>query len=218
MCKTAIALVLTVITVMLCCTGCLGGDDFQVSDNISEDAPIREITYFSKDVNISEPGSFLTMFSKMDVAVYGNAEYAFGTDIPEDIRNECISATHRLLGYLDVYTDMKIFVLSEKEDKKRFTENGAVYITGLQNFESVDYIASVLPAIFGKYCNYGLVYGYASFLCEELFGTKSKTKTPVLKKIGSITILIFSALTASSFLRRIRRLQRIFLAILLRIT
>ncbi len=182
MLKTAIALILAAIAVTLCCTGCMGDEESHALDNVSEDTLLRDVAYFSKDVNFTQPGSFLVTGSKMEVAFYGNAEYAFGTEIGENIRTECVLATHTLLQYLDVYTDMKILMISDEGDKKCFVENGTVYITGFQEFKSVDYIASVLPAIFGEYCNYGLVYGYASFLCEELFGIKTKTNAPVFEK------------------------------------
>ncbi len=170
-----ISLILLILSVMSCFAGCVDDEESsELSDTVSE---IENVNYISKTVTFIEPGSNLSLVGKMDIIVDGNAEYAFHSKVPFSEREVCVSATKKLLNFLNVYTDLEIYIYDESEHAFRYAEAGKIY-TFEQDFESADYIADVLFSIFGGYCNYGLVYGYAHFLQEELFGIKTEYNKP----------------------------------------
>ena len=173
-----ISFFMLILLLLSCLTGCVGEDESEsseLSDTVSE---IENTNYISKTVTFTEPGSNLSLVGDMDITVDGNAEYAFYREMPFSEREACVSATKKILNFLNVYTDLEIYIYKKSEHYFRYAENGKMY-TFEQDYESVDYIADVLFSIFGEYCNYGLVYGYASYLCEELFGVENEYDTPV---------------------------------------
>ena len=164
-----VCFITTISLILSLCAGCTGGKNANdTSGSVSEHSQ-GEIYYRSVDMTYSEPGKDPDIYTVMDVTVDGNTEYSFQNDISDTRRRECIAVTEKLFKYLDIYTETEIYVFSEADEGFRFVSGNKAYVC-LQDFKSIDYIADILPAVFGGYCNYGLVYGYAVYLYEQLFG------------------------------------------------
>lgn len=97
-----------------------------------------------------------------------NATYVFEHTLSEEKRNECIDATKKVLNFLKHKDGLTATVF----EKDTFGDNSYVKENELftcdTDFESTHYISLVVLAIYGRYCNYGLAYGYADYIADKL--------------------------------------------------
>ena len=99
---------------------------------------------------------------------YDGVNYAFEYTIPTEEREDCVKISSELLNRIGYKEPLSINVLETKKfgDNTYIADN--VLYTYRQDFENVDYAAKIINAVYGKYCNYGLSYGYANYLLNDL--------------------------------------------------
>lgn len=99
---------------------------------------------------------------------FDGINYAFECTIPTEEREACVKITSKLLNQIGYKEPLSINVLETKKfgDNTYIADN--VLYTYRQDFENVDYAAKIINAVYGKYCNYGLSYGYANYLLNDL--------------------------------------------------
>lgn len=112
------------------------------------------------------------MGNKPTLSATDYADYLFDTSLSEDVKNRCIYYTEQVLSFISP-EKIKVCVFAEDTYDSTYLSDGILY-THQQNFESVEYIADILLAIFGSYCNYGLAYGFSNHIAKELSREYSK--------------------------------------------
>ncbi len=105
----------------------------------------------------------------MEVTQYCDTIYAFDPSISLDDRKQCIQATKTILDGIGVEQRIQINIYTTGSYPYTFVDTGMVH-THVQDWIGVDYTIAVLYGIFGEYCNYGLLYGYANYILSELYG------------------------------------------------
>ena len=108
---------------------------------------------------------------------YDGVNYAFEYTIPMEEREDCVKITSKLLNRIGYKEPLSINVLETKKfgDNTYIADN--VLYTYRQDFENVDYAAKIINVICGRYCNYGLSYGYANYLLKDLDYESIQTAT-----------------------------------------
>ena len=133
----------------------------------------EEITFTSQQVKFSESddsiGAVFGLNKVMEVCQYGGVTYGFEKTVAMEERTACIRATQAVLDHLDAGLDLQIYIFSNDSYGKTFVKGNALYTCPL-DWQSPEYMAALIQAVFGEYCNYGAAYGYGSYLCGQLFG------------------------------------------------
>lgn len=134
---------------------------------------MEEILYQDTSVLLSESeDSLSSAFSaKWDMAVTERKGITYGFDpaiAPKD-RADCILATENILSRIGAEKNIQLYICTAESYDSTFVRENGVY-THLQDWDSPEYISALLYGLFGEYCNYGMVYGYANYLCEDLYG------------------------------------------------
>lgn len=180
--KKCMAFVFAVLFVFFCFSGCAGDDESVpvVSDDVSE-YRLPDISYVSTEIYYSEPADTLTMRIDMDMTVLNNITFYFEEEIPNTDRERCIGYTTAVFGKLNVYKEVQIYVFEETTFDCSFVSDGAIY-TCVNNIDKPTFFEDLLLAVFGEYCNYGMVCGYAEYLIDELLDFKIPYEAPTFDK------------------------------------
>lgn len=180
--KKYMAFAFTVIFVFFCFSGCIGDDESepQVSDEVSEKR-FPNIFYVPTEVYYSEPADALSMRIDMDMTVVNNITFYFEEEISSKDRERCIDYSTTVFDKLNIYKEVQIYVFEERTFKYGFVSDGAIY-TCVDNIDKPTFFEDLLLAVFGEYCNYGMVCGYAEYLRDELYGFKTPYEAPVFEK------------------------------------
>lgn len=147
------------------------------SCNAQETSPTLDInegmfnktTVMLTEGNHSSLGSF-GIKKTMEVIERDNITYAFEPTISMDVRADCIQSTEELLRKMGSDKHLYINIYTLETYDYTFINEGSVF-THLQDWKSLEYITALLYGLFGEYCNYGMVYGYANYLCNDLYST-----------------------------------------------
>lgn len=105
----------------------------------------------------------------LETATLEGVTYGFDPAIRMEERTACIETTQAILAALDTGKTVSINIYNPNTYDQTFSRNGAVFIPA-QDWTTPEYITSVLLGLFGDYCNYGAVLGYANYLCQQLYG------------------------------------------------
>lgn len=134
---------------------------------------ISAVTFTQEQVRLGESeytdGAAYGLLKNMDVTVRGNVSFAFEPSISMETRAKCIQTTEQLLFRLNADTPLKLNIYTQRTYGATFVESGAVY-TCEQDWLSPEYTATVLLGIYGEYCNFGAVTGYANYLAADMTG------------------------------------------------
>ncbi len=132
-----------------------------------------EIVFHKENISLIESeggfGAVYGMSKDMEVTQYDGITYAFETSISLDERKNCMEATKTILDRIGTSQSIQINIYTALSYRYTFVNEAVVY-TYVQDWQSVDYTCAVLYGLFGEYCNYGLIYGYANYLCNDLYG------------------------------------------------
>lgn len=135
---------------------------------------ISELSFSKATVALKEAedvvGSAYSLKKDMEITEYNGITYAFEPKIPLEDRGECIRSTEAILSRIGADRAIQINIYTVGTYDSTFINEGVVY-TCLQDWETPEYISALLYGLFGAYCNYGTVYGYANYLAMELYGT-----------------------------------------------
>ena len=106
----------------------------------------------------------------IEITQYQGTAYAFDPSISLDDRKQCIQATKAILDRILPAESIQINIYTTGSYNYTFVDAGTVH-THVQNWESLDYVSTILYSVFGEYCNYGMIYGYANYLLNAIYGT-----------------------------------------------
>ena len=120
----------------------------------------------TQQVTYAEEKSQYSFTLVMDFTETSLAKYYFDPDIAESERQFCIETTDLILSTQTQNTIPEIYIFSEERYDQKYINNGKLYLP-VQNWKTVEYTTDVLLAIYGEFSHYGLVYGYANWLCGE---------------------------------------------------
>ena len=125
----------------------------------------QQVVFVESDDGV---GAVFGLNKMMEACRYNSTAYAFEETVPMKERTACIQATEAALGWMNAGTDLQIHIYSADTYGKTFIKGNAVY-TCAMNWQSPEYMAALVQAVYGEYCNYGAAYGYGSYLCGLLF-------------------------------------------------
>ena len=108
----------------------------------------------------------------MELTQYQGVTYAFESSFSLADRQKCIQTTAMIVNKTGANQNLQINIYSSGSYGYTIVDTGLVH-THAQDWTDVDYTATVLYGIFGEYCNYGMIYGYANYLVTEIYGTSS---------------------------------------------
>ena len=153
---------------------------------------INELDFNQQRITLIESknalGSSLGLTKDMEVVELDSTSYAFETNISLLDREECIQVTEELLDKIGLDYNIHINIFSTKTYDCNFVDEGSIF-TYLQDWKSPDYVSTLLLGIFGEYCNYGLIYGYANYLCHNVFDTPIEIYSNVENYNGDLNAL-----------------------------
>lgn len=128
--------------------------------------------YEEGSVRFIEKNGYVSHSLKTENCSTDYAEYHFDKRIEKNERKEYIKLTDSVLKLLSPAEKMCLYIFTEREYSSSYIdEYGTLYIGGYEP-NSAEYIAEILAAVYGKYCNYGLCYGYANHILSQLGGTR----------------------------------------------
>lgn len=149
---------------------------------------LREILYSEKNAQCS----FLT---DMEHAETKLADYFFDPLIEGSARNDCIEATDKILSQLDAGVSPEIYVFTEDRYSGINIQDHKLFLS-VCDFQSAEYAADVLLAVYGPFTHYGSAYGYASVLCGD--STQSaEFSLPDVSDTCDLNLLCFDSAFAS---------------------
>lgn len=160
---------LLIIICILLLAGCERQRD-AASDGIDMDAMVFQRESVELIESENGIGAVFGMTKDMEVAQYEGITYGFEPGISLEEREKCILATKAILDRIGTGQSIRINIFATASYAHTFINEAVVY-THVQDWQSVDYTCAVLYGLFGEYCNYGMLYGYANFLRSEIYGT-----------------------------------------------
>ncbi len=153
---------------------------------------INKLDFNKQEITLIEVenalGASFVMRKNMEVAELDGTSYAFEPDISLADRKACIKATDEVLDRISIDANISINIFSKKTYDCNFVNASSIF-TYLQDWKSPEYISALLLGIFGEYCNYGLIYGYANYLCHNVFDTPIDTYSNVGNYNGDLNAL-----------------------------
>lgn len=169
-------LFLIIVSLLLASCGIQGDTGASMPTEPATSAPkfhIEEVTFQKQTVDLIESeggfGAVYGMSREMDVACYEGITYAFEPSISLEEREKCIFATKAILDQIGTGQSIQINIYTTGSYAYTYVSEGEVY-THVQDWQGVDYTCAVLYGLFGEYCNYGMIYGYANYLRAEIYG------------------------------------------------
>lgn len=138
---------------------------FVFSSCISNSTP--ELIFTTEKVILCEPNDTFSRSDDMELVSVNGVTYAFEQAISSDDRIDCIEETQSILDRIGLKKEIYIYVYTNDTYDSTYISDGAIYIS-VQSWESPEYISYLLLGLFGEYCNYGAIYGYADFLYKQL--------------------------------------------------
>lgn len=135
------------------------------SSSLSDSA--RELKFVTENVILCEPNNTFSRSDDMEFTAVDGVTYAFKQAIASDDRIDCIKETQSILDRIGLKKEIHIYVYTHDTYDSTYISNGTIY-TFLQSWNSPEYMSYILLGLFGEYCNYGAVYGYADLLYRQL--------------------------------------------------
>lgn len=133
---------------------------------------IDDVTFEKMPVVLSEAqnsiGSPYGLNKDLEVAEVNGTTYAFEPKIPKADREDCIQTTEAILNRIGTDQKIQINIYALGTYDGTFIKDGAVF-TYLQDWRSTEYVMALLYGLFGEYCNYGTIHGYANYLRNAVY-------------------------------------------------
>ena len=172
MLKKLISLLVCLLLTMNLFIGCGNKSGVQNKESTGTDINYDQIEFTPTMLTYSEPGGALSMLKDIEVATVNKTTYGFEPNIPDKEREECIEQTERLLEHLGFEGELSIYIYDESEFEGVYVTANTVY-THTQTWKSADYFTCILYGIYGEFCHFGMIYGYANYICEQLYKIKA---------------------------------------------
>lgn len=136
---------------------------------------VPELTFTTEKVAFRESKNVFIGSEDMELTSVDGVTYAFEQTISLEDRIACVVKTRSILKKVGLEKEIHLYLYTNDTYNNTYINDGAIY-TSLQSWESPEYISYLLLGMFGEYCNYGAIYGYASFLCGQLDKSTMKKK------------------------------------------
>lgn len=130
-------------------------------------SPAPELIYNKQSIALSEPNDTFSRKDDMELTSVDGVTYAFEEEILPEDRTDCIEKTQSILKRIGYNKEIHVYIYTESTYDSTYISGGSVY-THVQPWESPEYISYLLSGLFGEYCNYGAVYGYADYICRQI--------------------------------------------------
>ncbi len=127
-----------------------------------------ELKFVTKNVILREANNTFLRSDDMALASVNGVTYAFEQAISLDDRMDCIEATQSIMNRIGLKKEIHIYIYTNSAYDCTYVSDGIIY-TSLQSWKSPEYISYLLLGLFGEYCNYGAIYGYAELLYRQLY-------------------------------------------------
>ncbi|MDE7326594.1 MAG: hypothetical protein K2N63_09990 [Lachnospiraceae bacterium] len=137
----------------------------------SDSAP--ELVFITEKIILREPDNTFALSKDMELSSVDGLTYAFERAVSSDERMDCIKETQSILDIIGSKNKIHIYVYADSTYNDTYISDGAIY-TFVQSWKSPEYISYLLLGLFGEYCNYGAIYGYAAFLYGQLNGATAR--------------------------------------------
>ena len=189
-----IKIIVLAVALMVLLTSCA------VNPDIQETTTPLERTYISADVTYSEPTAQYAFRLNMDSTETELAKYFFESSIDDKEREACIEATEKVLSIQTAENTIpEIYIFSQDRYDSKLISNHKLY-SSLQEWESAEYIADVLLAVYGETAHYGTVFGYAHYLAKSYNWNSydGKFSIPFVSDIMDLNYLCFDEAFATS--------------------
>lgn len=148
---------------LLTFTGCV---PFAHNETSTDSYP-AEYIYPQLSVTYSEENSQYSFKKDTFHVATDFAHYYFEQAIVEPLRQTCIETTDCIIANLGtVATKPEIYIFSRETFNGVNIIKNALY-TCQNNWQSVDYVTSIILAAYGECSHYGVAYGYAAILCDR---------------------------------------------------
>ncbi len=135
------------------------------SSCVSDSMP--ELIFNTENVILCEPNNTFSRSVDMELASADGVTYAFEEAISLDDRIDCIEETQSILNIIGSKKEVHIYIYTNDTYDSTYISDGTIY-TFVQSWKSPEYISYLLLGLFGEYCNYGAVYGYADLIYRQL--------------------------------------------------
>ncbi len=179
--KFARKMALLILAAMLC--GC--------SSRLNTTEP-KEYEYTSQEVLYSEENEQFSFRKDMDFIETSFAKYYFDPSIENNVRNDCIEATDKVLSTQTPVDELpEIYVLGA-DSYSSIKIIGHKLFQSVRDWQSVDYATDVLLATYGRFSHYGLAYGYAFLLSNTGNVKKAEFALPDIAEACDLNLLCFN--------------------------
>lgn len=133
---------------------------------------VREAEFTKSPVRLSEAenglGAVFGLNKDLELTQWNGITFAFESSISFQDREDCIRATGKILDRIGADRTVQVSIYSKGSYDTTFISEGAVF-THLQDWTSPEYVSALLYGLFGEYCNYGMISGYANYLSHKLY-------------------------------------------------
>lgn len=133
---------------------------------------IADVAFTKTQVELSEAensiGAGFGLSKELETVELGGVTYGFEPAVSMADRESCIRATEAVLARIGADRKLQVNIYTETTYDAVFVKDGAVF-THVQDWRAAEYIAVLVQGLFGEYCNYGAVYGYAGYLGRLVF-------------------------------------------------
>lgn len=158
---------------MLSLSSCYEQTELPCTEATQADAfDIHDVVFHKTSVVLAEAedslGSSYSLKKDMEMTQRSGVTYAFESKISPEDRAACIQTTETILEKIGAEKNIQIYIYTTGAYHDTFIKENAVY-TYLQDWNEPEYISALLYGLFGEYCNYGMIFGYANYLCKELY-------------------------------------------------
>ena len=132
-----------------------------------------------KKVLFTESQVKFSMKTNLEVTTVGDTEYGFEESISIDDRYDYIVRTEKILDRLDPDNSISINIYAKETYDEHVAIGSAVH-SYLEDLTDLENAMDIIFATYGEYCNYGLVYGYANYILNDLSETKTVFSDPII--------------------------------------
>lgn len=149
-------------------TGCAADPTTNTSTMPTVETPPIEYVYTEQEILYAEENDGYAFRIDVEYTQGELANYYFEPVIGDAQRQECIAATEQLLKELGTpAATPEIFVFSDDTYDSVYITGNRIYMCQRQ-WKTTAYAADLLLTVFGRCSHYGLAFGYAAGLCEQL--------------------------------------------------
>ena len=127
----------------------------------------EDISYTTQQVLYAESQSFFSMKTYMQTATVDSVTYFFEKSVSEEERLSCIDQTAAWLDRLGYEQELSVYIYDENTYQTENILNGSVY-TYVRDWNNPEYLMILIRSVYGEFCNYGMAYGYANYLCDAI--------------------------------------------------